>query len=350
MQKRLAPLTNFAGTRSIGRRRRPLIDLEKLRDIARDTVSRDDIKYLVGWRPGTFGFRVSPHFVRKPEDAEKLIFSPLCTNNLATYLTLAERIPVPRGEQPDTRKVALMVKGCDSRAVVQQLVEQGVNKESVFVIGCPCEGVIDVKKVEEKYPDITEQVEARWENGKISFFLPGGKVEVAREEILAENCLTCRYPNPVIADISVCEEVEVRGDKDFTDVKNLESKSTKDKWAFWQDKFSSCIRCYSCRNVCPMCYCEDCILDKSNPTWISRSVNISENTVFQLARAFHLAGRCVECGECERVCPVNIPLVKLNRKLAKEVLDNFNYEPGLDTETKPLLVGYRPDDKEDFIL
>lgn len=98
-----------------------LVDLEKLRTVAKETVSRDDVKYLIGWRQGTYGFRVSPHFMKEPEEAEKLIFSPLCSNNLATYLTSAEKLPVPRGEEPDTRKVALMVKGCDSRAVVPQI-------------------------------------------------------------------------------------------------------------------------------------------------------------------------------------------------------------------------------------
>ena len=117
-----------------------MVDLEKLKNVAKDTVSREDVKYLIGWRQGTYGFRVSPHFMTKPEDADKLIFSPLCVNNLATYLTLAEKLPVPRGEEPDTRKVALMVKGCDSRAVVQQLIEKGIERDSVYVIGCPCQG------------------------------------------------------------------------------------------------------------------------------------------------------------------------------------------------------------------
>jgi ferredoxin len=327
-----------------------LIDLDKLRDLARETISRDDVRCLIGWRQGTFGFRASPHFVKTPEDAGQLIFSPLCTNNLATYLTKAEKLPVPRGEQPDTRKVAIMVKGCDSRAVVQQLVEQGIKKDSVFVIGCPCAGVIDIKKVEEKYPDILDKVEARWEDGKISLDLPGGKVEMARNDIVAENCLTCRYPNPVLADVSIAAEVNVKGTEGFGDVRELEEKDTRQRWSFWQDRFNSCIRCYSCRNVCPMCYCEDCILEKQNPAWILRSVNISENTAFQLARAFHLAARCVECGECERVCPVNIPLGRLNRKLVKEVTGKFGFEPGVDPEAKPLLAGYRPDDREDFIL
>lgn len=327
-----------------------MVDLEKLKNIAKETVSRDDVKYLIGWRQGSYGFRVSPHFVKEPEEAEKLIFSPLCTNNLASYLIVPEKPPLPRGVEPDSRKVALMVKGCDSRAIVQQLIEKGLKRDDLLIIGCPCEGVIDLKKVEEKFPGQPGPVAAKWNDGKIVFHLPDGDQEIPREDVLAEKCLTCRYPNPVVSDLMLWEEVQTWGNEEYEDIKELETKNREERWSFWEDRFSSCVRCYACRNVCPMCYCEDCILDRLNPQWVFRSNNISENTAFHLARAFHLAGRCVECGECERVCPAGIPLTKLNRKLSREVQEKYNYIPGLDPESEPLQASYRPDDQEDFIL
>jgi Na+-translocating ferredoxin:NAD+ oxidoreductase RnfC subunit len=99
-----------------------------------------------------------------------------------------------------------------------------------------------------------------------------------------------------------------------------------------------------------MCYCENCVLDRLDPQWMRRSVDISENTAYHISRAYHLAGRCVQCGACATACPMDIPLMELNRKFAKDVAEMYEYEPGIDAEAKPLLSTFTPDDSEDFIL
>lgn len=327
-----------------------MVDEKKLQDKAAELLGREDVRRLIGWKRGTYGFESAPIVAKDASEAEALIFDPTCVQNPASFIAMEELKPVPRGQEADTRKIAVMVKGCDSRAIVQQLVEKAYDREHVIVLGIPCRGVIDRRKAVAMFGDVLEPVAAEEAGDKITLTVGGEAREADRKDILMDKCLRCRYPNPLVYDELLADEVEKFADDDFADVVEFEGKSPEDKWRIFEEQFDKCIRCYSCRNVCPMCYCVDCVVTKMKPQWTRRSTDISENTAYHVQRSWHLAGRCIECTECQRVCPVDIPIMTLNRKLTREVREMFGYEPGVDVEETPLLASYNPQDPEEYIM
>jgi formate dehydrogenase subunit beta len=174
--------------------------------------------------------------------------------------------------------------------------------------------------------------------------------ELEIKEFLYPSCQVCTRKNPVIYDELVGEEVEESVGETYPDIESFEGLSDEKRWQYFSEEMSRCIRCYACRNACPLCYCTECFVDASNPQWIGKSIDESDTALFHIMRAFHLAGRCVECGACERACPLGIDIRKLNRKLSKDVLALFNYKAGISLDEVAPLATYRPDDSEAFIL
>ena len=327
-----------------------MVDENQLREAVKQTLSRPDVDYVVGYEKGTFGFQVTPSFASNPQEAEKLIFSPLCVHNLSIYAMLEEKPQLDKGQKPVLRKIGIVVKGCDSRAIVQLIEEKGLKRNDVIIIGIPCAGVVDRKKLRSKFPDNVKNLRIKADQDYFVINVDDQTYSVPQNELLDEKCKHCEYPTPVIYDVLIGDKIEQTKKEDYKDIEEFENKSSADKWAHWEKEFDHCIRCYACRDACPLCYCKECTVDQSNPQWIRRSVNLSENTSWNLMRALHLAGRCVGCGQCEQVCPMHLPLMKLNKKMEKEIKKMFEYTSGLDAEEKPLLAMFKPDDPGDFIL
>jgi ferredoxin len=329
----------------------------KLREEAKRIISTTpDLKYIIGYEKGSDSFRVTPSFARSSADIDKFIFSPFCANNLVTHIArpLTERFLV--SEKEEKKKIGIVVKGCDSRAIVQLLQENIIYRDSLVVIGIMCNGIIDIRKLAVKLEELklSENIKFNYVElvgEKVILVSDSKKIEIPKQKIVFEKCNSCKYPTPLIYDVLIGELKEAKKvEKPYEEIKKIESLSLGERWNYWKEQFSKCIRCYACKNICPLCYCKECIAEKTIPTWIRSSATLSENLVFHLMRALHGAGRCIGCEECERVCPMNIPLRNLTKKLEKEVLEMFNYEAGIDIKAKPLFASFDPKDPAEFIL
>ncbi|MDP6627277.1 MAG: Coenzyme F420 hydrogenase/dehydrogenase, beta subunit C-terminal domain [Methanopyri archaeon] len=315
------------------------MDEEKMRDTVRDLLSTGKVASVIGYEKGELGQGARPCIITSPDDADRLILTPMCKHNLTVYLTLEPPT------DPEKKKIALIVKGCDARALIQVLQERGVERDDLVILGVPCTGMIEPDKL---YQEVVEDdiLEISEDGDTLIIKTRDGEQTLKKEDVLFDECLTCTYPTPLMADVMLGEPVEPRGGEASDPTEGM---SAEERWAFWSDKFSKCTRCFACRQACPLCFCEVCAGDSLKPNWVKRSVNLSENTMWHFIRAFHHAGRCAECGACERACPVGIPLMTLNKKMARDAEDIFRYSSGTDTEAKPLLGSFKTDDEEDFI-
>jgi len=324
------------------------MDNQKLVNEAKKVLSREDVTCLIGYGKDSTGFRVSPLFIRTEDEINKLFFSPLCSLSLINYLTLEKGVLLERNKETGGEKIAIVARGCDSRALIQLIGERGIQREQVVILGVPCRGTIDLKKIEAKFPDALNCAVVTEVEGIYHIRFDNESHEVPKEELLADHCKQCAFPNPLVYDVLLEDPVEPKGAR-YSDIDEIEKMAIEERQEYWKGKFARCLRCYACRNACPLCYCDDCILERVSPPWVNRSVNLSENLMFHLARAYHLAGRCAGCGECERVCPVNLPLMLLNRKLEKDIKDIFEYTAGTNLDEKPLLSSFNPKDPNHFI-
>ena len=132
----------------------------------------------------------------------------------------------------------------------------------------------------------------------------------------------------------------------------VEKMSPEERFAFFQKELSKCIRCNACRNVCPACSCRKCVFDSTKFDSAQKANSDSfEEKMFHIIRAFHVAGRCTDCGECSRVCPQGIPLHLFNRKFIKDI-DTFygEYQAGEDSTSKGPLTNFTFEDVEPSIV
>ena len=309
---------------------------KKIREISARLLKEGLVEMVIGFRKGTLPMMNEPHFIRHPEDAEKLVWDGNCGINLANYLT-------DRKE-----KIGIIAKGCDSRNIITHIIENKIQRDQLFIIGVPCKGMIDRHRIHSMSAKEIKEVVEEEENVIIKG--EGFEQILKKGDILQENCNICIHRNPVIYDELAAELVEEQKDVDrYEDIRKIEAMSHERKWEYFEDLLSTCIRCYACREACPLCYCPTCFVDESHPQWVGKSQDPTDVRTFHFLRAYHCAGRCTDCGACERVCPMGIKMRVFTKKLEKDCLELFNWEAGLTLDERPPLDTYKPNDPDDFI-
>jgi formate dehydrogenase (coenzyme F420) beta subunit len=310
---------------------------EKIREIAKKLLTEKSVDLVIGFKKGTLPMMTEPVMIKEPEETGKLYWSSFCSMNLANYL--------PKRKE----KIGIIAKGCDSRNIAVHIVENQIQRDQLYIIGVPCTGMVDRRKIQSLMAgrELTEVIES---DGELTIKGKDFEQKVKKSDYLQDNCITCMHRNPVIYDEMVAEKVEERKDPDpYDDIKEIEAMGSDERWEFFSKVFKDCIRCYACRNACPLCYCPTCFVDESDPQWVGKSIDPTDTMTFHILRAFHCTGRCTDCGACEQACPMDINMRLLTRRLNKDTLELYGCEAGLSIEERPPLDTYRPDDYDKFI-
>ena len=315
------------------------IEREILVSKAAELLKNGTVDRVLGWKAGEFDYDVTPALFGSEEELkEGFVWNDFCGANFSKYLV--------KETGKSENKVLVFLKPCDTYSFNQLLTEHRFDREKVYAVGVPCEGMADISKIKERADGIASISE---EDGKINVeTLYDGTVLIDRGEVLAERCVNCKSKKHMAYDELLGDDGEVTESGRFDMVEALEKMSPDERFAFWQNELSRCIRCNACRDVCPACTCEKCVFDNPNSGVENKAAaNSFEEKMFHIIRAFHVAGRCTDCGECSRVCPQHIPLHLLNRKFIKDI-DNFygEYQAGAEVGSRAPIVNYTTDDLE----
>ncbi len=305
---------------------------EKAASLLRDgTVTR-----VLAWKRGELGYDVTPAVFTSEDQLSELVYNGFCGANMSKYT-----VKLSHGEG----KTAVFLKPCDTYSFNQLLCEHRIIRDNVYVVGIPCDGMLDEGKMKHLVPEL---LGAEEDGETVHLTTYDDVLTTPRTELLLERCENCKSRRHVVYDELLGEDGEVLDSHRFDEVERLEAMTPDERYAFWQGELSRCIRCNACRNVCPACICEKCVFDNPESGVENKAAaNSFEEKLFHVIRAFHVAGRCTDCGECSRVCPQNIPLHLLNRKFISDINRLYgDYQAGETDNGRSPLVNFNKGDGE----
>jgi ferredoxin len=302
-----------------------------------------EVSRVLGWRKGENVWDVEPAFFANAEELTDFVYNGFCGANLSKYMIEASKLE---------GKTLVFLKPCDTYSFNQLIKEHRVSREKAYIIGVGCKGKVRIENIDANgildvigadYPDCAENLTVKT--------LYGDK-EVSYKSAMLERCHVCKGKEHMVYDELIGESVDTIDADRFAEVAKIEAMSPEEKFAFFQSELSKCIRCNACRNVCPACSCRKCVFDSTKFDSAQKANTTSfEEKMFHIIRAFHVAGRCTDCGECSRVCPQGIPLHLFNRKFIKDINELYgDFQAGEDTEARGPLTNFRLDDCEPSIV
>lgn len=313
--------------------------MQEMIDRAKQLLESGEVVRVLGWRRGETEFDVEPGFFETAESLDGLFYNAFCGANLSKYL-------IEAGKKEG--KTLVFLKPCDSYSYNQLLREHRVEREKAYIIGIGCMGKLTVNKI--PFDGILSVQGADYPNHSQMLTVQTlyGTEEISYRDAMLERCHVCKGKQHAVYDELLGDSRDTVDAERFARVAELEAMPPEERFAFFQGELSKCIRCNACRNVCPACSCRKCVFDSTAFDSAQKANSTSfEEKMFHIIRAFHVAGRCTDCGECSRVCPQGIPLHLINRKFIRDINTLYGeYQAGADPEGRSPLTSFCADDAE----
>lgn len=309
--------------------------VEKLKEVIAGQLPGLDM--VLAWTSGPDSLSHTPLFITGEQDIERVLWDARCAQNLAGYL------PGLRG-----KKVGIVAKGCDVRSIVELLQENLIDRADVTIIGIQCRGVLNAAQTRGLLGRNRRIEGVSLQDGAVRFDLAGDGVSLSPGEALQRKCFHCTGVDVDLCDHFVGEHGRPPefGESPAETLDMLEGMGMEERFRFWEEQMNRCIRCYACRSACPLCVCQDhCAAQSREPHWVDQTDHPGEKLMFQAMHALHTAGRCTECGECERACPMGLPVMALKSALNRRISDLFDYRAGTDPDRTPPLFHFREEEK-----
>ena len=305
---------------------------------AKELLADGTVNRVIGWKAGEFDYDITPAVFTCPEQLDEgFLYNDFCQANVSKYLIKESR---------KEGKILAFLKPCDTYSFNQLIKEHRIWRDNVYVIGVPCDGKVDVDTVKQK--GLQGILSMQCDGQTVTAQTLYGEEKFDKADSMSDRCLNCKSKKHVAYDELMGEEGEVLDSHRFDMVEKIEAMSSEERFNFWRGELSRCIRCNACRNVCPACSCVKCVFDNPASGIAAKANDTSfEEQMFHIIRAFHVAGRCTDCGECSRVCPQHIPLHLLNRKFIKDMDTLYGeFQAGETADGKTPLTEYTEGDAE----